>query len=478
MESVYLKTLASRLGQYRYLLVYGAGGVTQALVPLLETIARREKTYIVVSDNSGNQGEMQGYPIREIKDFCGYQEEAYVIISVMPGNMEAIEENLRRMEFRNYCRIDRLIDDLYAEIWSESKIQSNKILFSNGGGNGFGGNPKYIAMELIKSGRELDIVWDVRDENIVMPKGVRSVVRGTYEYYYELATARVWIDNQHKDVHTRKRRGQIYIQTWHGCGPLKKIEHDAPELPASYLELSEINSRMEDLAISPTSFNTQQYRRAFHYTGEILECGYPRNDIFWRENGCREKIGKLFGIKEDEGIILYAPTFRETDKEGEELDFTGMRGAMEDRFGKRFRVFARLHPIEMDSPRMDRFQDEDVINVTAYDDVQELLAAADVLITDYSSIMWDFSLQKKPVFLFHPDREHYDKERGYYLPFEKMPYMEACDNAQLRNVIARFDETTYGKRLQTFLKEYGSFDRGTSSVAVAERVLTMLDTGI
>ncbi len=475
-ESVYLKRLASFFQRFRYVLVYGAGGVTQALIPLLKMMTDQDKTCIVVSENVGSQNFWEGYPFKKIDEFQDICDKVYVIISVMPGSMLIIEETLRQMGFLYYCRVDQIIDELYSEIWADAQVEDNKILFSNFGGNGFGGNPKYIAIELMKNRKGLDCVWVVNNENYKMPEGVRCVKKGTYEYYQELATSHIWIDNQHKDFHTRKREGQIYIQTWHGCGPLKKIEFDAPELPASYLELCEMNSKMEDLAISPTGFNTKQFRRAFHYQGEIMECGYPRNDIFWAADGCTCKIKRLFGIREEENIVLYAPTFREREAlDRDELDLAGVCDALEKKFRRKYWMFVRLHPSEKNLLKSGIFEGKGIINVTLYDDVQELLAAADVLITDYSSIMWDFSLQKKPIFLFHPDCQNYDTERGFYLPFERMPYIEAVDNTQLYEKIAAFDAEKYENALMKFLINYGTFDKGTASRAVAERLLTILD---
>lgn len=476
IESIYLQKLVSFFGSYTYVLVYGAGGVTQALLPLLKTVTDQDKTCIVVSEKAESQSFLEGYPIKRIDEFQDICDEVYVIVSVMLGSMPVMEEMLRQRGFLHYCRVDQMIDALYNEIWTNTQVAANKVLFSNFGGNGFGGNPKYIAIELLKNRKGLDCVWVVKDEHYKMPEGVRCVKKGTYEYYRELATSRIWIDNQHKDFHTRKRKGQTYIQTWHGCGPLKKIEFDAPGLPVSYLELCERNSEMEDLAISPTRFNTEQYRRAFHYKGEIMECGYPRNDIFWGTDRCRRKIEGLFGVREEEGIVLYAPTFRETDaKDEERLDFARVCDALKERFERKYRMFVRFHPSEIDSLKNGMFQGNGITNATAYEDTQELLAAADILITDYSSIMWDFSLQKKPVFLFHSNGQKYDNERGFYLPFERMPYIEALDNAQLCEKIGAFDRDEYENALMKFLVDYGSFDRGTASRAVSEWILNILD---
>ena len=474
MESAYLKKLSEFLQTCRYVLLYGAGGVTGDLLCLLDPYLCKEKICIVVSDQKENQSVLKGYPVKKISEFCSMQKEVYVIISAAPRYVGQMEESLKAQGFLHYCTASYLVDRIYEEIW-KTPIKKNKIVLGNGDAYGFGGNPKYIALELMKSEKKLDLVWITGDGDPGLPKGIRRVSYGTYEHYYELGTAQIWVDNQHKNFHTRKRNGQIYIQTWHGGGPLKKIEFDAEGLSDTYLDLCERNSEMEDLLISPSEFNSSLYRRAFHYQGEILECGYPRNDLFWESRERQVRIKKLFGVKPQEGILLFAPTYREFAVKKEDiLDLIRVQKALERRFGRAYRVFVRFHPFDKEPEKKYTWHGE-WTNVTACHDVQELLVAADILITDYSSIMWDFSLQRKPVFLFHPDLDRYEKERGYYLPFKSMPYMEVFSNEEICQKIEEFQEGRYQEALSRFLQDYGSFYRGTASKAVTERILKIIE---
>lgn len=470
MESVFLKSLSKHCEKYKYVLVYGAGGVAENLLILLEPYFHQKDICIVVSDKSSNKPSLQEYPVREISEFCGIFDEVYVIIAVMPRHTQKIKAHLENQGFSNYCTVSELIEELYREIWA-SPVEKDKILFVNGSGWGFGGNPKYIALDLLEADEGLDLVWASKNMETRLPQRMRLVEYGSYEHYYELGTAGIWIDNQHKSFFTRKRNGQIYIQTWHGGGPLKKIEFDVEGLPGSYLDLCEMNSEMQDIMISPSKFNSMLYRRAFHYHGEILECGYPRNDIFWKTNACRQKIETHCHIRQGEGIVLFAPTFREAELKGvETLDLGKMRSAFVQRFGKEYKVLVRCHPSDKESVQKYKGCGE-WVNVTDYDDPQELLAAADILVTDYSSIMWDFSLQKKPVFLFHPDLHLYEEERGYYLPFGEMPYVEAFSNEEICKKIIEFDYEAYRNEMAGFLEDYGSFDKGTAARAVTDRIM-------
>lgn len=473
MESEYLKSLSADLLNYRCVLIYGAGGVAENLIILLAPYIDKSRTFVVVSQKQENGNHLAGYLVRQIDEFTDVKEKALVILAVMPRLASELREYIQSLGFRNYMMAEEISERLYEEIW-QSEICKNKIVFSSWAGGSFGGNAKYIALDLLKRSRELDLVWVLRKNDTNLPNGIRSVPYGTYEHYWELGTAGIWIDNEHKSFFTRKRDGQCYIQTWHGGGPLKKIEFDGENISRSYLDLCEMNAKLEDIMISPSRFNSGLYRSAFHYTGEILECGYPRNDIFWQKSG-REKVERVFCMEPDEMMVLYAPTFRNFQmKENDMLNLDKTCHAIEKKFGKKCRMFVRFHPSDTKAvksyPEINKYT-----NVTFYSDVQELLVAADLLITDYSSIMWDFSLREKPVFLFHPDVDRYEKERGYYLPFEKMPYIEAFDNEDLCRKIDSFHEEKYVLKLRVFLEKYGSFDRGTAAKAVGDRIISILE---
>jgi CDP-glycerol glycerophosphotransferase len=473
MTSNYLKNLSDQMGQYQAVLIYGAGGVAKNLLIFLEPYIHKDRAVVVVSQKKENEDQMAGYPVRQIDQFVQVRDQALVILATMPRLALEMEAHARKLGFQTFITAEEIADQVYQEIWQD-QIHNNKIVFSSFAGGGFGGNGKYIALELLECCRDLDLVWVVKDQGMEVPNTIRKVAYGTYDHYWEQGTARIWIDNQHKNYFTRKRQGQFYIQTWHGGGPLKKIEFDGENLSRSYLDLCEMNSRLEDLMISPTRFNSGLYRTAFHYDGEIMECGYPRNDIFWNDGGVRGRIEKLFGVNQGEMIALYAPTFRIFEKREEDiLDLKKVREAMEGRFGKKCRIFVRLHPCAKEAA--DSYPGiRECTDVTSYGDAQELFAAADVLITDYSSVMWDFSLTGKPVFLFHPDVDLYEKERGYYLPFKEMPYVESFGNEDLCEKIAAFHSEGYCQRTKAFVETYGSFDRGTAAKAVGDRILKIL----
>lgn len=476
MQSEYLRKLVARLEQYRFVLFYGAGGVAKDLLLLLEPYLDKTRISVAVTKKKESETLLSGHPVRQIDGFVTDREQTMVILAAMPGVCAEMEEHIRDLGFHDYMTAEEISGQMYEEIW-QTEISRKKIVFSSWSGGGFGGNGKYIALNLLEQSADADLVWVIKDKTEKLPDGIRGVQYGTYEHYRELGTARIWIDNVHKNFMTRKREGQCYIQTWHGGGPLKKIEFDGENMSRSYLELCERNSEMEDIMISPSAFNSGLYRKAFHYRGEIMECGYPRNDIFRKRHDCRRKITDMYRLDPEEILLLYAPTFREFQRrERDRLDFAAVRKAVQRKSGKECRVLVRLHPSDADAAERCPWPGG-CVNVTSYDDAQELLAAADILITDYSSVMWDFSLGRKPVFLFHPDIDLYEKERGYYLPFGQMPYVEAFDNADLCRKIEDFEKEGYRKGLDAFLLKYGSFDRGTAAEAVGARIMKILKEG-
>ena len=166
------------------------------------------------------------------------------------------------------------------------KIKTNKIFCQNfTSGKGIGDSPKYIALELLKDkDKKYDIVWAVKNKKDIkeVPKGIRLVKIYSIQYFYEMATAKIWISNTRFELFTRKRKGQFYIQTWHSPLRLKKIQNDANEyLSEYYKKCMKNDSKMIDVILSGCEFSTEIYKRAFLYDGRILEIGTPRCDIFF-----------------------------------------------------------------------------------------------------------------------------------------------------------------------------------------------------
>lgn len=466
----------------KQIIIYGAGTISNILYLYLKEKGFEKKiTCFCVTERKNNPLEKYGYKVLEAKEAIKEYSEAVVLLAVQKVLQSTISEYLSGLGCKVYEAIDSeyLIDNFYKELYKEP-IQDNKIIFSNMKNMGYGGNPKYIAEKLLEYDVEqvLDFVWVVGDKKYSIPERIRTVEFGSYEYYKELATAHIWIDNTRKNFDARKRSGQYYIQTWHGAAPIKKVEKDVETtLPEIYIVNAKRDSKMADLFLSGSKFYTELYKKSFWYDGNILEVGLPRQDIFWHSEGIRKKVYDYYGINEKDAMVLYAPTFRnDFTNKYYDLDFESVLWALEQRFRKKFILCVSKHPdnrfLEYD------FKVKNYIAVEEYEDFEELLVAAEILITDYSGCMYDFSYTQRPVFLYQNDYKDYQSERNFYVSMEQMPYIRAESNNELVHKILQFNEEEYKCSLCEFMKNMGNFDDGHASEKVAKHLLKILGRGL
>lgn len=368
---------------------------------------------------------------------------------------------------------DNTINRMCWMISSMSPINVNKIVICSYYGRGFSDNAKYIAMECIKRKLNYDIVWLVSnmENNEEFPQNIRLVKYGTVDAVKELATAKMWIDNSRKNYYTRKRKNQLYIQTWHGGIALKKIEKDAEDaLNKSYVKFAKKDSKNADVFISNSKFNTNMYKDAFWYEGEVLECGVPRNDLFFNNiKETSEKVKSFFNIDSNKKIIMYAPTFRKDNNlEVYKFDYEKCVQEFNKRFSEEYVMLIRLHPNVFHKSTELNFNADNVLNASFYPDMQELLVATDILITDYSSSMFDFMLTKKPCFIYASDIKDYSDDRGFYFELEKLPFVISKSTEEMIRNIESFDKERYLEQVDKFLKEQGCVDDGNASSRVVD----------
>ncbi|MGB8453989.1 MAG: CDP-glycerol glycerophosphotransferase family protein [Anaerocolumna sp.] len=355
-------------------------------------------------------------------------------------------------------------------------IYKTRVVISNVWG--FGDNAKYVAEELAKRKRlvkNLEIIFITNYPGLAYAaKKITVLKTNSVKAILALATARVWVDNNRKESYIRKREGQYYIQTWHGGISLKKIEKDYKDkLGADYISNAKRDSGMTDLYVSNSSFCTNMYRNSFWYNGEILECGSPRNDILINKadqvsSGIRNRLG----VKEDVRIAIYAPTYREGDNNTGpyQLDFKKLLLALEGKFGGSWVIAVRLHPLVSGQSGFINYNQQ-IINASHYRDIYELLSVGEVLITDYSNIMFEFSFMKKPVFLYAADVEDYEKERGFYFDYKTLPYKKARTRDELIININYFDYTVYQAEVNAFLNKLTIYETGNASCSVVDRIM-------
>ena len=355
-------------------------------------------------------------------------------------------------------------------------VKKNKIIFNNFCGKGYGDNPKYIADEILKREKKCDLVWMVNDIEESMPNGIRTVLANSRRGRYELATSKIIICNVKHALVFNKKKSQYYIQTWHGSFGLKYIEKDAKDkLSASYLKKTIADSKNIDLLLSSSNWQTEEYKRAFWYDGDILEKGFPRNDLFFNITTTRvEQIKKYLSIPLNKKICLYGPTFRDgLTTDAYDINLYSVKQELEKKTREEWVVLVRLHPNIKSYSQL--FKGVDYIDVTSYPDGQEILAISDVLITDYSSNMIDFLLLGNPVFLYSSDLEKYKKERGLKPVYFELPFTLCHNNEELTKAIRDFNEDEYKERINRFQSLYHSYDNGCASDYVVNLILEKMN---
>ncbi|WP_213454141.1 bifunctional glycosyltransferase/CDP-glycerol:glycerophosphate glycerophosphotransferase [Rhizomonospora bruguierae] len=297
------------------------------------------------------------------------------------------------------------------------------VLYNSFTGRQYSDSPRAVHEELVRQGHDLEHLWVVRDGQVALPETATAVRLSGRDWYEALATSRYIVTNQHLPEWFQRREGQVVVQTWHGT-PLKRIGHDIADVrfaDPGYLQKVDQETPNWSFLLSPNRFSTPILRRAFRYSGEMLEVGYPRNDILYAEREpVAARVRAQLGLPEGRKVVLYAPTWRDDQFYGPGRYKMSMRLDL-DRAAERLAddhvLLVRRHPNVVDE--LPRSGDGFVWDVSTYPDIADLLAVTDVLVTDYSSVMFDFANTRRPMLFFTYDLEHYrDRLRGFYFDFE------------------------------------------------------------
>ena len=371
-------------------------------------------------------------------------------------------------------------------------IKKKKIVFCCiEGTTGYTCNPKYIAEELIRRNAGYELVWLVNDMAKKFPAEIKAVHNTLWNRAYQLATSRFWVDNSRKQLEVRKRRGQIYIQTWHAKLGFKPtcLDRGASFSRIAYL-VSKHDSDMIDYVLSNSRWYDDTLPTGMIYSGPVMRTGSPRCDILVNDRTeIRKHVRDRYQIPEDGKILMYAPTFRggsqgtnrTVETGGDFPDYERLVHALSKRFGGKWYLFLRLHP-QLVARNLDKEQgdalgaDGFVINVSRVDDMYELLAGCDAFMTDYSSAAFDASVMRVPVFLYTQDYREYERERGKLLwDLEKLPFPLAFHMDELERQVDNFDEERYAEELKRLFVVTEMEEDGQASVHVVDSIVSMTD---
>ncbi len=461
--------------------IYGTGDIANITYLYLMELGLDDKVdFFIVSEKSKDVEYKFGKRILCFDEVNHKLSRTKILIAVQRHTLQVIKSLLDEFGFSDYIMIDNdWIRDKYYDLLYKNPIQQNKIIFFNMNGMGYGCNSKYIAEELIRRDEKekFDIVWAIaNDSKYHFPNRIRETIIGSSEYYQEMATAKIWVNNVRMRADVKKRPGQFYIQAWHGAAPIKMVEKDAEEsLPQTYLENAKRDSGMADLFLSGSKFYTELYKQSFWYDGEIMEVGLPRHDAFWKREKVKEKIFRKYDIPLRNKMILYSPTYRDNvDINVYDIDVEKVTWALSKKFNYKFSFAASKHPLNLNL-NYPFAENKNVIDVSTYEDFEELLMAADVLISDYSGCMYDFLFTECPIFLYQKDYYQYmASERNFYISFENAPFIRAQTNEELEKKILSFDENSYRNDVYDFMDRFGNFDTGQASSQIADWIISKI----
>jgi len=374
----------------------------------------------------------------------------------------------------------KVVRDAYYPLLRRRPVRDS-VVFVSFKGRSCSDSPLGISQELRRRGDGREQIWAVSDWSVPVPDGARPVLMWTEAFWDALARSRHIVSNDELPTAFAKRPGQIYVQTWHGT-LLKRIGFDVEDPKFAdgqkYNEVLAQEVRKWDLALSPNPFSTPLMRRAFRYEGQICESGYPRNDVLCRGDTAalagqvRERLGLPAGKK----IILYAPTWRDNQyyEAGRyrfdlRLDLRDARRQLGDDYAFLIRGH---HQAADDVPA--ELAPGFAINVTTYPDVSELLLVADVLITDYSSMMCDFAATGKPMVFYTYDLEEYrDDVRGFNFDLEaEAPGPLLATSAEVIAAVGDLDDVTarHRARYQAFVAKFCPLDDGKAGARACDAI--------
>ncbi|MFJ9644823.1 bifunctional glycosyltransferase/CDP-glycerol:glycerophosphate glycerophosphotransferase [Streptomyces sp. NPDC004244] len=376
---------------------------------------------------------------------------------------------------------------VYHEVFSKLPIKKGTVVFESHMGKQYSDSPKAIYEEMVRQGVAFDAVWSYAGTKPNgFPKEATLVKRWSWQYLRALAQAEFWIDNQGFPLALTKRPGTTYIQTWHGSA-LKRMGFHEPRTKAqgrAAQDRFQAAVNRFDHFLVRSEHDVRTLARGFRLRDEVLlRTGYPRNDALVEAHRAEAQSGERvrgplaaeLGIDPAKRVLLYAPTFRaNADGAVEGFEFPFDVEEFADRLGDRFTLLVRTH--YLNSVSLPPSVAGRVVDVSGHHDITPLLALADGLITDYSSVMFDYSVLDRPMLFFAYDYDSYAGDiRGTYFDLkEKAPGPVVATADELFQAIAAFDEADakYAEARQRFLTEFGEYDRGDAARQIVEKFFT------
>ena len=357
---------------------------------------------------------------------------------------------------------------------SRNKVNNKKVIFISYTGKQYSCSPKYIFQEMRKEMPEYECLWafDEPDKFKFLEKyGVRLLKYNSKEFVKECRTAVYVITNVGISCWLPLSKEQLLINTWHGGGTYKRMGFSLDNM--QWWEKKRVLMERKNPTVFLSSCKAASrmvIREGMQHKGEIIKSGMPRNDMLIKNNRSDlvKKVKEYLNIPLETKILLYAPTFRES-KEVEDyaFEYKAVQRALEKRFGGNWKILFRAHYHVMKHLNI---CEKDVIDASLYPDMQELLYVTDVLVTDYSSSVWDFSFTGKPCLLYATDLEYYQKGRDFYMDIHEWPFPLAENGQELIYNIENFDNDKYKKAVELHHRQLGSYESGHAAEEICKYI--------
>lgn len=373
------------------------------------------------------------------------------------------------MKAKELCK--RYCYNLLSRIISLSPIKKNRIFFISFYGNAYSDNPKAISEALYQRyGNLFEYVWAFNDkaDKSYYPSYVKLVKFQTIKMLFYMCTSKVWVSNFCLSKGTFKKNSQYYIHTWHGDRGFKHCLLAVPNKTSFLFE-----SKHADLMTVGSDFGENYVcRTAFRYHGEIIKVGCPRNDIFYKDTSFIEStIRKRYGLNKDDKILMYAPTFRERYKQKKQetgLDFRKILSILNEVTGDNWKVLIRSH-ISNSKYGINIDYSQNIISVTDYPDMNELLKISDILLSDYSSSIGDFCLSGKMCLLYQDDiNEYTDCDRDLCINIDDSPFYRFSKAQDIYNFLKNYKLYNTSINCEQIKAFYGVHESGRSSEVMAD----------
>lgn len=360
-------------------------------------------------------------------------------------------------------------------------VKRGVYIFESQYGGRFDDNPKAVYDYLKKQDNaEHKLFWSIRyrDRNIVGEEDVNVLYRFSLRWLYYMARAEFWIINARMPQWLPKRKETKYVQTWHGT-PLKKLalDMDTFGMPGSSLENYKKNFLAEtqkwDYLVAPNQYSKEIFKSCFAFEKTFIESGYPRNDVLYQKNNPEDikAIKERLGLPLNKKVILYAPTWRDDyyiSKGKYKFHVPFDMNQLIDVLGDDAVFIFRAHYLVAES--LDELSTHpNVFNFSTNVDISDLYLVSDLLVTDYSSVFFDYANLKRPMLFYAYDYEHYrDNLRGFYFDLEQDAPGPFVVNkidfyAMLKQFMASGTFNDYQTEIEQFYKEFCQWEDGNSS---------------